>query len=219
MILLAAPNPLSVPAAPRAGAARARPTRDGLVRPFRWFALCMGVFVVAYGAAMTLFITTVAAHLGGAPVDEAALPGFLRGAVLALVGLLAAIPAMVGGLVAQAILLFRAWELVQDGHARTTPGRAAGLLFIPLFNFYWYFVAKFGLAKDLNAYAARHRIAARRVSPALGLASSILLPAALIPYLGLVLLVPAYVVVVCFLRQVVAAAGDIAETTAAPDLA
>ena len=37
---------------------------------------------------------------------------------------------------------------IQDGYARTTPGLAVGLMFIPVFNIYWQFVALKGLAED-----------------------------------------------------------------------
>ena len=45
-------------------------------------------------------------------------------------------------LTAAAIVLlafwYQAWSAIQDGHARTSPGRAVGFVFIPLFNFYHY---------------------------------------------------------------------------------
>ena len=46
------------------------------------------------------------------------------------------------------IILFRAWKIIQAGGARTSPGKAAGLLLIPIFNFYWIFVAYYGWAID-----------------------------------------------------------------------
>ncbi|OUV18732.1 MAG: hypothetical protein CBC46_00940 [Verrucomicrobiaceae bacterium TMED86] len=46
------------------------------------------------------------------------------------------------------IILFRAWKIIQVGGARTSPGKAAGLLLIPIFNFYWIFVAYYGWAID-----------------------------------------------------------------------
>jgi hypothetical protein len=39
------------------------------------------------------------------------------------------------------IYLHRAWRLVQPGGATTTPGKAVGFLFIPLFAIYWTFIA------------------------------------------------------------------------------
>ncbi|MBA3687092.1 MAG: twin-arginine translocase TatA/TatE family subunit, partial [Planctomycetes bacterium] len=108
--------------------------------------------------------------------------------------------ALVAAAVFQLILIYRAWEIIQDGRARTSPGRAVGFLFIPLFNFYWFFVAKFGLAKDLNAYVERHGIVARQASPALGLTCAILMVCSVIPLVMLFAIVPAFVVLAVFLK-------------------
>jgi hypothetical protein len=43
------------------------------------------------------------------------------------------------------MLLYRSWLLLQGHGARTTPGRAVGFCFIPVFFFYWWFVAYAGL--------------------------------------------------------------------------
>jgi hypothetical protein len=53
---------------------------------------------------------------------------------------------------------YRAWRSIQDGHARTTPGKAVGLMFIPLFNLYWAFVLLAGFARDYNSFCRRHNI-------------------------------------------------------------
>jgi hypothetical protein len=58
--------------------------------------------------------------------------------------------------VLEIILLFQFWKQVQDGNARTTPGKAIGFLFIPFYNLYWIFVAYWGLAKELKRYIFAH---------------------------------------------------------------
>jgi len=58
--------------------------------------------------------------------------------------------------VLQFVLLYRFWQIDQDGFASTTPGKAVGYLFIPIFNIYWLFRAYCGLANDQNRYIARH---------------------------------------------------------------
>ena len=52
------------------------------------------------------------------------------------------------------IYLYRAWQYIQDilGLARTTPGAAVGMLFIPFFNLYWIFNVFPGWATDYNRY-------------------------------------------------------------------
>lgn len=61
-------------------------------------------------------------------------------------------------------LYYRAWKAIQDGYARTTPGKAVGFLLIPFFNAYWMFHAIWGFAKDYNAFIARHSINVKRLS-------------------------------------------------------
>lgn len=76
--------------------------------------------------------------------------------------------------VIMAFLWYRAWQSIQDGHARTTPGKAVGFSFIPVFNFYWVFQLTWGFAKDANAYVERHDIHEGAVSEGLFLAFPIL---------------------------------------------
>lgn len=55
--------------------------------------------------------------------------------------------------------LYNIWSVIQDdGKARTQPNLAVGLLFVPVFNFYWNFVALFGLSQDLNKYIVNNNI-------------------------------------------------------------
>lgn len=54
------------------------------------------------------------------------------------------------------INLYRAWACLQPGRAQTTPGKAVGFMFIPLFNIYWIFVAINGLPKDWNRIVASY---------------------------------------------------------------
>nr|MBN2277261.1 hypothetical protein [candidate division Zixibacteria bacterium] len=83
------------------------------------------------------------------------------------------------------ILVHRLWTAIQPGHPRTTPGKAVGFLFIPLFNLYWVFQAYYGWAKDYNRYVQTAGIQSPPVSENLGLTVSILAVAASIPYVGI----------------------------------
>lgn len=87
------------------------------------------------------------------------------------------------------ILLYRNWQLIQDGYARTTPGKAVGFLFIPFFNFYWIFEAFPGLVKDTNAYIQRHGLPIKLQDAGLATAFCILSLLCLIPYLNYVIAV------------------------------
>lgn len=92
------------------------------------------------------------------------------------------------------ILLYRAWEAIDDGNARTTPGKAVGLLFIPFFNFYWIFVAWYGFAQDYNRYIERHGVSARKLEESLFLACSILSIFGMIPFIDYVAGLPLLVI-------------------------
>jgi len=82
------------------------------------------------------------------------------------------------------VLVYKMWAAIQDGHARTTPGRAAGFLFIPFFNLYWAFQALWGFAKDYNSFIERQGLSLRRLPAGLFLAYIILCLMAWIPFLG-----------------------------------
>ena len=88
----------------------------------------------------------------------------------------------IAGIVLGCILLYRFWAVIQKGGgARTTPGLAVGLGFIPLFGFYWQFVAIYGLAQDMNAYCRRNGIDAK-VNENLALALCIINCLLVIPF-------------------------------------
>lgn len=96
------------------------------------------------------------------------------------------------------ILLYRQWLLLQGHGARTTPGRAVGFGFIPIFGFYWWFVAYAGLATDTNRYLEQLGIADIRMSRTLAITdcilSILLCTVGLIPVVGAIILIPASIV-------------------------
>lgn len=54
------------------------------------------------------------------------------------------------------IYLYKAWKCLQPGGATVTPGKAVGFMFIPLFNYYWIFVALGGLPRQWNEIVSRY---------------------------------------------------------------
>jgi hypothetical protein len=54
------------------------------------------------------------------------------------------------------IILYRAWFSIQAGGAQTTPGKAVGFMFIPLFNLYWMFIAYYGWANDWTRIRSKY---------------------------------------------------------------
>lgn len=53
------------------------------------------------------------------------------------------------------ILIYRMWKVIPKEFARTTPEKAVGYIFIPVFNLYWFFQAVWGWAKDWNSFKAK----------------------------------------------------------------
>ncbi len=118
---------------------------------------------------------------------------------------LAIVPAallMLYGGVVMLVLWYKAWAAIQDGQARTTPGKAVGFLFIPLFNLYWIFQAIHGFAKDYNSYVDRHSLSVPKLSEGMFLAYCILALAGIIPFLGPLFSLAALVVMIVLCAKV-----------------
>jgi hypothetical protein len=96
----------------------------------------------------------------------------------------AALGAMYAGILGL-VFCYKMWESIQDGHARTSPGKAVGFLFIPIFSFYWIFQVIWGFAKDYNAYVDRYAINTKKLPEGLFLACAILPLTSWIPFLGI----------------------------------
>lgn len=97
--------------------------------------------------------------------------GGILGIILGVVGVPPAriVLAIYAGVIAL-IMWYKAWKAIQNGRARTTPGKAIGYLFIPFFNLYWIFQAFWGFAKDYNSYISRHEISTSKLPEGLFLA-------------------------------------------------
>lgn len=70
-------------------------------------------------------------------------------------------------------LLYRCWNVIQDGYAHTIPEKAVFFMLIPFFNIYWLFVAFYCLASDMNKYIVRHELSVEPCSKGLVLFSCI----------------------------------------------
>jgi predicted Zn finger-like uncharacterized protein len=110
----------------------------------------------------------IIAAVTGAIIGETA--GRALGGMISFAGFIGVIYATVYGFIA----LYRTWYIIPDAYARTTPGRAVGFLFIPLFNFYWIFVAAKGLADDARDFMKKAGVMEQTISPGLSLAYAIL---------------------------------------------
>jgi hypothetical protein len=99
------------------------------------------------------------------------------------------------------IIIYRCWQLIQDGYARTTPGKAVGFCFIPFFNFYWIFEAFPGLAKDTNAFVGRRNLPIQPLEEGLPTAYCILTLCNYIPYLDFVTGIGTFILMIIMLNK------------------
>ena len=106
--------------------------------------------------------------------------------------------AMVTMTVFWCILLYRHWFVLQGHGARITPGRAVGFGFIPIYCFYWWFVAYVGLATDTNRYLEQIGITHCRMSRRLAIIDCVLsilcCTVGLIPVVGVIIMIPGMIV-------------------------
>jgi hypothetical protein len=119
------------------------------------------------------------------------------------------IPIAIAGGVLMCILLYRFWAVIQDGNVRTTPGKAVGFLFIPLFNFYWGYVAWVGLTKDINTYCRQRNINAPEVNEGLALTWFILCFLQIIPFVGILVGIANLIIIIILTRQLATSAEAI----------
>jgi hypothetical protein len=83
---------------------------------------------------------------------------------------------MLLGYIASYVFIYKQWKAIDDGQARTTPGKAIGYLFIPFFNIYWAFNIFFGWPTDYNKYIQRYGIQAPQLSQGLWIAALFFAP-------------------------------------------
>src|SRR5271157_1275775 len=89
------------------------------------------------------------------------------------------------------VWLYKIWASIQDTQTRTRAGAAVGLMFIPVFNFYWVFRAVAGFAAEYNRYVERRGLEIPRLSRAPFITHAIVCLVALIPLYGIVGMIPA----------------------------
>ena len=143
----------------------------------------LGMYIGGSVIAMILMIigfvaigASAAAAEKGAIQEEASMAIAGVGALI----IMAAAVVSLAAAVAQFVLYYKMWAAIQDGNARTTPGKAIGFMFIPIFNIYWMFQAIWGFSKDYNAFIQRHSI------PIKPLSENLFLWACIVPLLGMV---------------------------------
>jgi predicted Zn finger-like uncharacterized protein len=64
-------------------------------------------------------------------------------------------------------LYYKMWAAIQDSEASTSPAKAIGFLFIPVFNIYWALLMLTGFAEDYNAFIQRRSVKTKDLPMAL----------------------------------------------------
>jgi len=121
---------------------------------------CAGAaFFISFFSSFMEFAATVESDSNGASQqmsDEEALNMLTSIFKSGLKWLVLSSLAWIASLVFRTIYVYRAWKVIQPNTSATTPGSAAGFLFIPLFHFYWNFVAYHRWAKEWNMITTIH---------------------------------------------------------------
>ncbi len=101
------------------------------------------------------------------------------------------------------VLIYKMWAAIQEGPARTTPGKAVGFLFIPLFNIYWMFQAYWGWTVDYNKLVAEKQLDAPRVPEGVALMLCIFSLCSMVPFVGILLALASLVLAIVFLNSAI----------------
>jgi predicted Zn finger-like uncharacterized protein len=56
------------------------------------------------------------------------------------------------------LLFYKMWSAIADRQTKTTPAKAVGFLFIPVFNLYWALNMIMAFAEDYNSFTERHSL-------------------------------------------------------------
>ena len=160
----------------------------------------LGSYLVSMIPAALLSLGALVAA-GGGRLKEDQLPFAVLGALISIYAFVVFL-----------VLLYKMWKAVPATVVRTTPGRAVGFMFIPVFNLYWWFPALAGWARNWNAYAAKSEQALPGISEAIPIAIGVftllgntigtIASFAGVSWLGAVLGSPNYVLLPIFIAQV-----------------
>jgi len=133
-------------------------------------------------------------------------------AILSLAGLAVAV-FLITQFVLTLILLYKMWSAIQDGNARTTPGKAIGFLFIPGFSLYWIFQVWGGFPTDYNGYLERHRLRLPQVRAGLYVAYPVLLVLSVVPVLNILTALAGVFVLIALAGKTCDAVNQLAEAS------
>ena len=119
--------------------------------------------VYVYSVACALAVGIFALFLGQLAMRERDREFLVFGGALILIGAALGIYSTV----MRFVLYYKMWAAIQDGHARTSPAKAVGLLLVPVLNIFWAIYMFVGFAADFNSFAGRRSFQTERLSKGL----------------------------------------------------
>lgn len=129
-----------------------------------------------------------------------------------LLGFFALAPFMFTLLILPFVVIYKMWASIKDGnHARTTPGKAIGFLFIPFFNFYWLFQVWGGFPTDYNNYVERHRLNIPPLGSGIYTGYPVLIVLSVIPFLNILTVLAALCVTLVIIAKTSDAVNRLAD--------
>jgi hypothetical protein len=146
--------------------------------------LYVGIFSVSLGLFLFLALLTGITVLLQDLVWFQEAPG-LGVQIIVVLGIIGFAQFLIVQMIYTCVILWKMWRSIQDGHARTTPAKAIGFLFIPLFNIYWIFQAWGAFPNEYNNYVSRYKLPVPNLSARLFTAYPVLILLTLIPFLGI----------------------------------
>jgi len=176
----------------------------GLVEPVSK-AFYFGIYLGGSILGGILIAIAMFAIIGGAAASESGDLNPTAGGTIAGAGvlvLLLAVACFLASSIVLFVLYYKMWTAIQDGCARTTPGKAVGFMFIPFFNIYWMFQAIWGYSKDYNEFLRRHAIAAKPLSEELFLAACIVPWLGIIPFVGWLASIANFVIFIIIVNSI-----------------
>ena len=129
--------------------------------------------------------------------------------IVSVLVILLGIALLVVNVIFSCMLLYKAWQAIQGGQARTTPEKAVGFIFIPVYNFYWYFIAYWAFARDYNLYLQLKSLDLPRLPEKLFLSYPILLLCALIPLAGYAIGITALIILFIISNKTIDAVNNL----------
>jgi len=151
---------IPAPLPPYANAPASVPAGSLGTRIFLWFAAAFYIFVAFVSLSPLIPFLMKDGGVGAFLMSGVLRMGaFLVSLALVLIGSLF----FLTGFILCLVKMHRAWQVVQPaaglgrGLNVPTPGQAIGFLFIPLFNFYWMFVAFVGLMDAADALREKYQ--------------------------------------------------------------